>query len=208
MANFKREDLTGKKFYELTVLSYSHSTNQGTFWLCKCECGKTKVVRAAALRFGHTRSCGCLQKRVTQKRSFKHGLYRHPIKDVWCAMMQRCYNPKNPGYKNYGGRGIEVCKKWHTFQGFISDMYETWEKGLSIERKENNKGYYKGNCKWATYREQCRNQRRSHKITINGETLNVSQWSERMGFKPNLIHGRIRKGWSKEEAVLTPLKKS
>ena len=106
---------------------------------------------------------------ITIKTYTKHGLYQTPEYHTWEAMIQRCANPKNPGYCNYGKRGITVCKCWLKFENFFADM-GIRPKGLTIERQDNNKGYYKKNCKWGTRTEQTINQRirKDNKTGVKG----------------------------------------
>lgn len=126
--------------------------------------------------------------------------------NAWWNMLVRCANPKNPRYAHYGGRGITVCEEWiHDFDQFITDMGQRPTAGHSIERVDNEKGYSKENCKWATRTEQQRNRRSAKLLTVNGETLNQIEWAKRMNIPYTLISMRInRYKWSVENAVLTP----
>lgn len=100
------------------------------------------------------------------KRPYKrHGYYSKAVPEAtrkaflcWRGMLARCNNPKGSDFKNYGGRGIKVCSRWRTFESFFADMGEN-PPGLSLERKDNNKGYSKKNCCWATLAEQSKNRR-------------------------------------------------
>lgn len=125
---------------------------------------------------------------------------------VWCSMRSRCNNSNNPAYEDYGGRGIKVCDRWSRFSAFIADVGHP-ERGMTIERKDNDKGYSKDNCIWADRTTQGRNKRNNVLLTIDGETHPLSVWAERCGIKYKTVHMRIRKGWSPEDAVKTPLVK-
>ncbi|MCK5601423.1 hypothetical protein KAR91_06135 [Candidatus Pacearchaeota archaeon] len=122
----------------------------------------------------------------------------------WVAMLQRCNNPKGPAYHNYGGRGIKVCDRWLKFENFLCDMGERPE-GMSIEREDNDKGYELGNCKWATVKEQSRNRRTNRRLTYNGETKTVVEWSETVGISAGIIGSRLYAGWTIERALTEPV---
>ncbi len=136
-------DLTDHKFGGLTVSRRGPNVRTQAGWVCFCYCGKESLVSGENLRRGNTRSCGCQEGFRTHSLSYTNG-YR-----VWSNMMHRCYNEKDIGYHNYGGRGIKVCKRWHDVELFILDMGQP-PLGLTIERKNNDRGYFPKNCCWAT----------------------------------------------------------
>lgn len=159
------ENLVGAVFGRLTVIEkaspyISPSGQKRVRWLCKCNCGGDAVVGRDALVKGVTQSCGCLQKERAGRSNKRHGLSKSKIWNIWSEMHQRCGNPKNKGFKHYGGRGITVCEEWATFENFYRDMGAPPE-GLSLERINNDLGYSAANCKWATIWEQALNRRRS-----------------------------------------------
>ena len=162
----KKIDMIGKRFGRLLVIEESKiRKSHDKIWLCKCDCGTSTIVRGTHLRNGFIRSCGCYSREV----STKHGMHGTPIYVVWGDMIQRCTNPKQTGYSNYGGRGICVCDRWLDFAKFFADMGER-PKGLTIERKNNELGYFKENCCWASYQAQGRNQRirKDNKTGVRG----------------------------------------
>lgn len=119
-----------------------------------------------------------------------HNSSKIPIYYVWRNMMSRCYNVRNTSYKNYGKRGIKVCNHWHNYDNFVEDMGNP-PKNKSLERKNTNMGYDPINCKWATLKQQLNNQRRNHRITYKGRTLNINQWSKILKINTDTLCRRI-----------------
>ena len=204
-------DLTGKTFGRLTVLHISRRDGRGTIhWALICSCGNKTEAIAGDLKTGKTKSCGCLRHEVVKELHKKHGHKAggktSRVYTAWRNMHDRCYNPKDVGYSNYGGRGITVCDRWHDFQNFLADMGEP-EPGLSLDRADNSKGYYKDNCRWATKTEQTRNQRSNVLITYQGKTQPRSAWAEEVGIGYSCLRRRLDNGWSVERALTTPTRK-
>lgn len=137
------------------------------------------------------------------KRREYHGKCGTKVYRAWEALRNRCENPNNRAYADYGGRGITVCERWSKFANFLHDMGEPLP-GQSIDRIDNDKGYGPENCRWASRKEQNRNKRSLHLITAGGRTQLLSQWAEELGVTHRAILGRIKTGWSEEEAVMTP----
>lgn len=136
--------------------------------------------------------------------NFKHGMRQTPIYETWKSMHARCGNPNNPAYKNYGGRGIKVCKRWFDFMSFFNDMGHR-PKGKSLDRKNNNRGYGKDNCRWATTMEQSKNSRRTRTLSVKGHRYHISEYCRLMGVSHNTIRSRLYRGWSLRKAVTYPI---
>lgn len=206
--------LEGQAFGRLTVVERDGSKRRLATWLCQCECGNRIVTTGANLRSGITRSCGCLQRdalSVNRKLTgnVKHGDYGSAEYRIYRAIIARCTNPNVEGFKDYGGRGISICAEWlASYETFLRDMGRRPNASMSIERRDNSKGYCKENCVWATDTEQARNTRRNHRITANGKTLCLSEWSEVTGLQAPTIRHRLKLGWTEEEAVTRPLRGS
>ncbi len=126
----------------------------------------------------------------------------------WQDMIFRCTNSKYKSYKNYGGRGIIVCRQWLKFENFNKVMGKNWEPGITIERKDNDKGYFPKNCYWATRKEQARNRRNNRLILYCGKLQCLAVWSEETGILSETLSARIyRYGWSIRKAFTTPVRK-
>lgn len=138
----------------------------------------------------------------TKEREF-HGLRKTSEYNTWCGMRQRCNNSNSPGYRNYGGRGITVCDRWNmSFVNFLDDMGAKPSAEHSIDRIDNNLGYFPDNCRWADKTTQANNQRGNKLITIGGVTKTLAQWSLESGIQSQIIHGRIeRLGWSEQSLL-------
>jgi len=178
----RAKDLLGRRFGSLFVNSFSHSNN-GAFWNCSCDCGNKVVVRAGRLNSGGTVSCGCLLKKSRERFSlehWKHGETRHEIYNTWLDMLRRCSDDRRKDFKNYGGRGITVCDRWKdNFLNFLEDMGDR-PKGFTLERKNNNLGYSKDNCHWASHGDQNRNSRNSKKMVYKWEAIRFMRNSRKI----------------------------
>lgn len=205
-------DLTRERFGRLTVVAYAGKDNWNrATWSCVCDCGQRTVVQSGNLRSGHTKSCGCLNAEKIQQQSVRHGHYKNgkmsKTYKAWSCMIQRCTNPKRPGYHRYGGRGITVCKRWIKFESFLKDMGDQ-PPGHQLDRIDNNGNYRKKNCRWTTPKQQARNRRDNRLITYKGKTQCLAAWAEKFGVSPATLWQRLFKlHWSINKALTTPVKK-
>jgi hypothetical protein len=203
-------DLTGQKFGKLTVIKYYDKNKWGiSRWVCKCDCGKEIVAASNNLKNKDVQSCGCLNF----KGHIKHSMAGTRIHKIWINMKNRCNNPKNCSYKDYGGRTppITVCDRWNNnkngFQNFYNDVGDP-PLGKSLDRINNNENYSYNNWKWSTKKEQARNRRTSYLIPYNNKIKCAAEWEEITGIKQTTIIKRIENyGWSPDRALTTPTRK-
>lgn len=206
-------DMAGKLFGRLTVVGYHGKSVNGTrLWDCVCACGASILVNGKYLRRGDVRSCGCLQKEATSLKNTRHGHNRSNklrTKEYtsWSNMLRRCLDRSHPKWPSYGGRGISVCKEWMDFKNFLADMGPKPSPKHTIERLDNDSGYCKENCVWATNKSQSLNRRSNVHVTHDGMTMCISDWEKHLGFTKDTLAYRIRKGWSVADAFSTPPQK-
>ena len=190
------KDLAGKKFNMLTVIERVKKENsKQTFWLCECECGNKTITTSGHLKNGHTKSCGCLHKKVMQDMMTTHNLTNTKLFKIWRAIIDRTEYISNKKYKDYGGRGIKMCQEWRNdFKVFYEwAINNGYKEGLTIDRINVNGNYEPNNCRWATWKEQQNNRRNNHYITYKGETHTISQWSEILNVKQGTLLARVNK---------------
>ena len=202
------KDLTGQRFGFLTVLvraGTSIGKTKKATWLCRCDCGVEVVRESPSLRSAHrpnAKHCGCRHgEHITT-----HGMTATRQYSIWAGMRQRCSNPKGKDFKNYGARGITVCKRWaNSFENFWVDMQGGYDERLTLDRKNVNKGYSKANCRWATPQEQGNNTRFNRVLNTPKGTLTVSQAARAYGIKPVTLRARLaRYKWPLMQALTTP----
>jgi hypothetical protein len=192
-------DLTGQVFGRLRVIGPAERTrNNETAWYCQCSCGNVCIKPTRSLRVNNIRSCGCLKRE--NKANWKHGQRRNPIYKCWHSMIQRCTNPNNSSYADYGGRGITVCERWQHFMNFYADMGER-PLNMTLDRVDNNGPYSPENCRWATTSEQSRNTRHTRMITFNGRTQCLQDWATEIGISHATIASRLKRGKTVGEAL-------
>lgn len=217
-SNSRFQDITGQRFGRLTVLGYAGCHQRRRLWLCKCDCGQSKLAENGNLRSGGTKSCGCLQRQRVAETKTIHGFAAGPAKapeyKVWGAMIRRCHNPKDTFYRYYGGRGISVDDRWRfgddkasAFECFISDMGRRPSKTHQLDRRNNDGPYCIDNCRWVRPVEQNRNRTNSRTVTFRGDVMPLVVACEIAGLRYHSVFQRIRQGWSEERALTEPLRK-
>ena len=200
-------DLTGQKFNKLTVIERAEDHEQPggqrkTMWRCRCDCGNETIVTAYDLFHGHTKSCGCILEEYHEN-SRNRDPIRSRIYAIYYGMRYRCYSKNCSRYKNYGERGIKICKEW--MEDY--DSFEKWalengyKDGLSIERIDVNGDYCPENCTWVSLKEQSRNKCNTVRINVNGNKYTIIELSELTGLSYGKIYYRYSNGWSGEEIM-------
>jgi hypothetical protein len=202
-----KNDITGLRYGALTVLREDGRFSDNVIaWLCLCECGTQKRMRADTLRRGGAYSCGCLGKVHQREVVTIHGRHTEPVYRAWQAMIARCSNPNHRNYRNYGGRGIRVCERWRDFMAFYADMGDP-PRGMSLDRIDNDGGYEPSNCRWATRVDQGRNRRTNRLLTYGGKTQCVAAWSEETGISSDTLYTRLAHRWSVQRTLTTPVQR-
>lgn len=211
-------DLTGQKFGCLTVIKQAGTTQRVSprtgkliahkaLWLVQCVCGKRLVRSSPSLRSKHrpqVKSCGCMHGKTIVAGKGSHGMTKHPAWGSWSAMRSRCENPHDKDWKNYGARGITVCKRWsQSFPAFWQDMGATWAPRLTLGRIDNNKEYSKKNCRWETSMQQANNKRCSVLIPTPKGTMTVAMAARAYKLSPGTVYQRLARGW-KGKKLLSP----
>lgn len=195
------------QFGHLLVVGETRDKYGNKSMLCKCDCGTHVPVGKVQLLRGRKtcgRQCPFFRNNLLARLT-THGLTHHPAYTSWYSLKTRCYNPKDKRYKDYGGRGITVDPKWMTFSGFWADMGASYEAGKSIDRINNDKGYYKENCRWATLSEQANNKRNTVKILTSAGKMTITQAAEHFGIPRSNLQDRLQRGWSVQRALSTPI---
>lgn len=184
----------GNKFGFLTVVEISgKDKHNNNLFKCKCDCGNIAFCTLGNLKNGNTKSCGCARNEYLRQvyNAEIHGESGTRLFSIWKAMKTRCLNKNAHFYKNYGGRGITICEEWlNDFMSFKKwALGNGYEKRLTIDRINNDKGYCPENCRWITMKEQANNRRTNILVTIGEETLNITQWCKKL----NMSNWKFRK---------------
>lgn len=182
------------------VIGDQFRTPKGAKVLCRCTCGKEREVWVGNLTRGGSNGCGC-----EKRRTITHGETGTKLYIVWTGMKARCYDPNQPIYHHYGGRGITVCEAWkHSYETFRDWARENgWQEGLQLDRIDNDGGYAPTNCRFVTREVNARNRRVTVKLTAWGETKPLPEWAEdpRCAIGITLLYCRVERGWGHERAL-------
>jgi len=184
----KIKSMVGEIYSNLTVLEFSSIKNNNSHWICCCNiCGGKTEVSRPNLRSGNTKDCGCMRSEKISNSHTIHGYSNSPTWSSWVKLRQRVTTKKNKTYAS-----ISYDERWNIFELFLEDMGER-PKGHTIDRIDNNKGYYKENCRWATHKEQSRNRSNNVILTFNGKTMCATDWANEIGISRNTIRRRIKR---------------
>lgn len=198
-------DLVGQRFTRLLVIGRApnkSAKDTNARWHCRCDCGRMCIAYGQDLRREKFKSCGCF---IAEK-MYKHGQSRTKEYRTWQTMRQRCENPKNSAYEEYGAAGVTVCERWKSYEAFREDMGPAPTPRHTIDRIDGTRGYEPGNCRWATYAEQNRNLKSNVFVEIDGVRMVLQDWCRTFGINDKTAYSRIRKGWDAERALKTPVK--
>ena len=192
------DDFIGQKFNRLTIIGYDGVNNDHKMLAkCKCDCGNIHIATLRDIKNGHVKSCGCLQKEIARNRFLIDNRTDERLYTIYTNMKARCYNVDSPNYKNYGGRGIIICKEW------LNDytLFKTWSLNngynddLTIDRINVNGNYEPSNCRWVDIKTQCNNKRNTIYITYNGQTHTITEWADIYHVNRKKIAYRYYKGY-------------
>lgn len=191
----KKDNLIGTTFGRLTVIDHAESDSRGhSRWVCECVCGNRVVIQGTNLKRGLTTSCGCRRVEVATEHVQTHGMFGTPIYSTWAHMLQRCENPHNKLYHRYGGRGITVCDEWRDFENFHQWAVENgYDPDLTIDRIDNDSGYYPENCRWADRTTQSNNTSQNRRIPYCGMTKTIAEWARLFEMDYGTLYRRIKK---------------
>ena len=201
----KLVNLTGMDFGILKVVSLAGVDRRGiAYWNYQCKCGKSGMSPAGNLVKHGKKSCGCLGLKNEKRDATTHGMTKTPEWNIWKGARKRCRLKTDPAYGRYGARGIDMCDEWFdSFETFYRDMGPRPGPRMTLERKDNSKGYNKDNCEWATYKAQMRNKRTNHMIEFNGERMCLTEWASKIGIRKDTLRRRIvGLKWPLEKALL------
>lgn len=201
-AKLTDEAIGGKKFNKLTVIKIVGRYNSGSTPEVEvsyiCDCGNIGVMKYSSIRSGNTKSCGCYGRPYKMKALKKYGSYNNWLIYNYWAIRSRCYNKKSSSYKNYGARGIRMCKSWEKdfFNFYCWCIENGWKKGLQIDRRNNNGIYSPSNCRFVTRLVNNNNRSTNRYIIYRKQKLSISQWAFKLNVSEATIRRRLNEGWT------------
>ncbi len=193
MGSFK--DISGNRYGRLVVIKRDTSIkSKNPKWICKCDCGKNISVSSCSLKSGKTKSCGCLKKEGKKGVNKTHGMSKTHIYQEWLSMRKRC-KESSPDAKTYYERGIKVCDEWQTsFEAFYNwSIQNNYNESLSLDRIDNDLGYFPDNCRWIDIKLQQGNKSNTIKVVYNGKTYCLRTLCNEIGFCYKTAHSRYTK---------------
>lgn len=212
-----RIDHTGKRFGNLVAISYSHSKNGRTYWLCQCDCGNKKTINIGSVVLGHTLSCGCYGTEMRKKFATTHGKKHTKLYKIWEGIKDRT-NPNHINCQyNYRKLNIKMCDEWRNdfmsfynwaiANGYKEEKLPNGRNKYEIDRINTYGNYEPNNCRWITQKEQLNNQTTNKLVTYKGKTQTLAQWKDELGFNYSAVQQRLKRGWDVERAFTQPVKK-
>ncbi|AUR95660.1 hypothetical protein NVP1210O_38 [Vibrio phage 1.210.O._10N.222.52.C2] len=212
----------GVSFGKLTVISEATKEERKSRHRkmnCICDCGNKTMTMLFTLKNGQAKSCGCVAANKAKERwinptdemitqaneqgvkNSTHGMSRHPAFSQWADMKSRCINKSHAWYESYGGRGIELCERWLSFDMFWLDMGSDWSKGMQIDRVDNDAGYSKENCKWSTRSQQQRNKSNTFYIDTPDGVMDITTAGEKYNLNPSCLRYRYEQGMRGKDLI-------
>lgn len=204
-------DLIGRRFGKLVVISRAeNSKDDRSMWLCKCDCGKEKIIKGKYLLNGNTKSCGCLSTELLIRRNIESGCRGgesyEKIYYTWYNMISRCKKGHGEDGENYKSRGISICKEWESYENFRDWSLENgFSENLTIDRVDNDGDYEPSNCRWTTVQVQANNRRSNHNVEFNGVTKTLADWSRFLNLDYGMLRARIKYGWGTDRLFSPPM---
>lgn len=192
------DNITGTRFGNLVAQELVKVERRRAYWRLVCDCGNVVVAMAQTVKAGKKKSCGCRRS----DHLFTHGKSKTRLYRIWQGMRYRCENPRNEGFKNYGGRGVTVSGEWLDFDQFQKWAIEAgYRDDLEIDRIDVNGNYEQKNCHWVSRIENQKNKRTTRKVIYAGKEMCLSDAAKTAGIKPATVFGRLGSGMTVEEAL-------
>lgn len=203
---YRHVDLSNERFGKLVAIKRNSvsKVNRQVFWECVCDCGVVKNIRGSSLVRRYTVSCGCYGAKQRSIAKTTHGKSNTPLYYIWRGVINRCYGNEKKYEKSYKGK-VFVCDRWiKSFQNFYDDLHSTYEKGLQLDRINNNGNYESSNCRWATPVVQSNNKSNNRRFKINGKEYSAKEIEDIYGVNKTTFLSRINRGQSVEKALAIP----